>query len=100
MKKYPISSDLIVACTIHELHEEGGPADFGTLVERLDGVLSKTTVANALNTLSDWGIIKTEYGETSKKHAGRLYSISGESKTVIKEIYDRFWHIITEMSAE
>ena len=97
MTKYPISSDLIVACKIHELSEENGLVDFGILVESLNGIISRTTISNSLNTLADWGIIRTEYGMTSKGRAGRLYKISGESKKVIKETYDRFWKFIIEL---
>lgn len=95
---YPISNDLIVACKIHELYERGEKADFGVLVGSLLKIMSKTTVVNSLNKLADWGIIRTDFGETSRGRSGRLYSISGESRNVIRETYDRFWPIILEIA--
>jgi len=49
---------------------------------------------NALNTLSDWGIVKTEYGETEAGRAGRFYYVSGEAQAMIKETYENFWDMV------
>ena len=92
MKKIgPLSSDLVVACKIYEYQQESDRVEFAKLVEGLKGLVSKSTILNALDTLSDWGIVKTEFGETEAGRAGRLYYISGEAETMIKETYENFW---------
>jgi predicted transcriptional regulator len=64
---------------------------FTELVDGLKGIVSKTTILSALDTLSDWGIVATEFGETSSGRAGRLYYVSGESELMVKETCDKFW---------
>jgi len=96
----PLSSDLVVACKIYEYQKERGAharIDFNMLVEGLAGLLSKSTILNALDTLSDWGIVKTEYGETQAGRAGRLYYISGEAEKMVKETYEKFWDRIMKI---
>jgi len=88
----PLSTDLVVACKIWEYQKGGEKVDFRKLVKGLEGLIgAKSTVLKDLNTLSSWGVIKTEFGETDTGRAGRLYSISGEAEAMIKETYDRFW---------
>jgi len=92
MKKVgPLSTDLVVACKVYEFQRKGEKVEFGKLVEGLEGLVGKSTIINNLNTLSDWGIIKTEFGETEAGRAGRLYSISGEAEMMIKETYEKYW---------
>jgi len=92
MKKVgPLSTDLVVACKIYEYQRNGEKVEFGKLVNGLEGFMSKSTIINNLNTLSDWGIIKTEFGETEAGRAGRLYYISGEAEMMIKETYEKYW---------
>lgn len=92
MKKVgPLSTDLVVACKIYEYQQKGEKVEFGKLVEGLKGLVSRSTIVNDLSTLSDWGIIKTEYGETEAGRAGRLYSISGEAEMMVRETYEKYW---------
>jgi len=87
----PLSSDLVVACKIWDFQKEGEKVEFIKLVKGLKGLVSKSTVLTALDTLSDWGIIKTEFGETEAGRAGRLYYVSGEAEAMVRETYERFW---------
>lgn len=101
MKKIgPLSSDLVVACKIYEYQLESDRVEFTKLVEGLRGLVAKSTILNALDTLSDWGIVKTEFGETEAGRAGRLYYISGEAETMIKETYEKFWDKVLAKRSE
>jgi hypothetical protein len=53
--------------------------------------MDEATVINSLRTLFDWGIVKAEYGETKKGQTGRLFYIAGETRGVIREIYEHYW---------
>lgn len=86
----------MVACKIHEYQREGKKVDFRKLVEGLKGLVSRSAILNGLNTLSDWGIVRAEFGETEAGRAGRLYYISGEAEAMIKETYDKFWDRVME----
>jgi len=101
MKKIgPLSLDLVVACKVYELQTQDlTGVEFMRLVTELDGIVGKSTVLNALNTLSDWGVVKTEYGETEAGRAGRFYYVSGEAEAMIKETYENFWEkVMKEVS--
>ena len=87
----PLSLDLVVACQIHELEREKIRADFGTLSDRLDGLVSKSAIPSLLKTLEDWGFINSEFGETAAGRAGRLYYIANESRSIISELYAKHW---------
>jgi len=93
----PLSIDIIVACQIYENQDEvGSGVGFRRLVEGLEGVAAKSTILNALNTLAQWGVITVEFGETETGRAGRLYSVSGESKELVRSTYDKFWPRVME----
>lgn len=101
MKKIgPLSADIVVACQVYKLQEDGKKAGFSELAEGLKGKVSKTTILTALNTLSDWGIVSTEFGVTTAGRAGRLYYISGEAELMIKETCDKFWNKVVEAKGE
>ncbi|MDR0461315.1 MAG: hypothetical protein LBH62_07840 [Nitrososphaerota archaeon] len=101
MKKIgPLSVDIVVACQIYKLQEGDNQVDFRELSESLKGKVSKTTILSALSTLSDWGIISTEFGVTKAGRAGRLYSVSGEAESIIKETCDRFWDKVMAANGE
>ena len=92
----PISNDLRVACMIYDFKKRGiDEVEYSQLVDSFSnassGGLSKPTILRSLNTLSQWGVVKTIFGETSRGRAGRLFSVSGESESMIREIYDEFW---------
>ena len=99
MKKFgPLSLDMLVACQIlhHRVHNNGAKSEFGLLVRELDGLVSKSAVSPILNNLLKWGIVNTEFGETSAGRAGRLYYISNEAESFVKSTYDLFWDDIEE----
>ena len=93
MTRNPLSTDFKVACAIYEAQINDQPIWFTKLVERLNGIVSKNTISDALDALFDWGIIKAEYGPTDSGRAGRLFKISNEHKDRIKDLYENFWKI-------
>lgn len=90
-KKDILSNDFKVAAEIYRCNESGEKVWFNKLVDLLEGKMVKSTVMNSLDTLSDWGIVTAQFGETDTGRAGRLLFISGESKETIKQIYEKFW---------
>jgi len=90
-EKEILSNELKVACVIFDCEQRGEKVWFTKLVEHLKGELAPSTIMKSLRTLIDFGIVKAQFGETGKGRAGRLLYISGESKGVIKHIYDEFW---------
>ena len=90
--KNPLSSEFKVACEIYKAESNSEPIWYSRLVERLNGKLSKNTISDAIDTLFDWGIIKAEYGPIDDMgRAGRLFVISNEHKSRIKDLYDNYW---------
>ncbi len=97
MKKIgPLSVDIVVACKIHKYQTEGKKVGLSELTEGLKGIVGKTSIQSALDTLSDWGIVTTEFGETPAGRAGRLYYVSGEAETMIKEACEKYWTKVEE----
>ena len=94
----PFSADIVVACYVlhNQLSREGKGVPFSQLIDDFGSALSKSGILGSLNTLNDWAVIKTEYGELESGRAGRLYSISGESVLTVKTTYDQFWDRIEE----
>jgi len=87
-----LTKSLIVACKIYEFNIiKKDKIWFSKLVESLKHKASPHEILRDLNLLSDWGIVKSQYGETSKGRAGRLYYISSESKDFIKKIYEQYY---------
>jgi hypothetical protein len=86
-----LSNEFKVAAQIYACNEAKQKIWFSKLTELLGDHMSSATVIKSLRTLFDWGIVKAEYGETDKGRAGRLLYIAGESKGIIKEIYENFW---------
>jgi hypothetical protein len=86
-----LSNEFKVAAQIYEYNEAKKNIWFSKLAELLKDEMSPTTVINSLRGLTQWGIVRAEYGPTDKGRAGRLLFIAGESKTVIKEVYEVFW---------
>lgn len=79
---------LTVAVKIYEVTEvKKEPIWFTKLCEKLPNI-KEHAILMAINTLSDWGIIKGQYGETKKGHAGRLYFVSSENMKMIRELYE------------
>lgn len=89
--KNPLSKEFKVAAEIYACNENGELVWYTKLVQRLSGKLSKNTIARALDTLFDWGIVKAEYGETETGRAGKLLMISNEAKPIVQELYLRYW---------
>jgi predicted transcriptional regulator len=94
----PLSIDLVVACKIYEFQKNNAIVEFGDLVSSLNGVVSKSAVSSSLITLSNWGIIGSEFCETKSGRAGRVYSISGEAFTMVKETYEQYWQKVLQHS--
>jgi len=86
-----LSKEFKVACEIYRFNEKGEKVWFTKLKESLKDEMSQSTLMNAIRTLFDWGIAKAEYGETGAGRAGRLLYISGESRHIIREIYEEYW---------
>ena len=57
--------------------------------------MGKFAVSNALDTLTDWGIIDGEYGETENGRAGYLYRIDMERHGTIKALFEELWQMKT-----
>ena len=82
---------LKVACEIYKFNIENKPVWFGKLVESMEGVVSKNTISESLDTLTDWMIIKGHYGATGDGRASYLYEIDPDQVTMIKELYEKYW---------
>jgi len=91
MTKNQLSVDLKVACEIYKSGIKDEPIWYGRLVERLDGKVSKNLISGALDTLSDWGIMRTIIGETENGRAGMLFEICDIHKERISALYEQFW---------
>ena len=89
--KNPLSNEFKVAAEIYACNENGELVWYTKLVQRLSGKLSKNTIARALDTLFDWGIVKAEYGETETVRAGKLLMISNEAELIVRELYLKYW---------
>lgn len=89
--KNPLSNEFKVAAEIYACNENGELIWYTKLVQRLSGKLSKNTIAHALDTLFDWGIVKAEYGETETGRAGKLLMISNEAEPIVRDLYLNFW---------
>lgn len=93
----PFSVDIVVACYVyHNQVRMGEGVPFAKLIDDFGKALSKSGILGSLNTLADWGVIRTEYGELESGRAGRLYSVSGESQVVVKATYEKFWERLKE----
>jgi predicted transcriptional regulator len=95
-RKNPLSTEFMVACEIVKLRENGETVWLSKLVETMDKKpsdkrLSKATIARAITTLFDWGIVKGEYGETSPGRAGRLLLICNEAESLVFDLYTKYW---------
>ncbi|MFW9890359.1 MAG: hypothetical protein ACFFER_19440 [Candidatus Thorarchaeota archaeon] len=87
----PWTLDQLVACQIYELQMiQGKHVGFSLLVEELDGLVSRSALPKLLNNLTEWDIVRVEYGETESGRAGRFYSITGEASDLVLEFYNRF----------
>lgn len=92
----PFSVDIVVACYVYHNQVQTGNVPFDKLVNDFGKALSKSGILGSLNTLSDWGVIRTEYGELESGRAGRLYSVSGEAQITVKATYEQFWERIQQ----
>jgi DNA-binding HxlR family transcriptional regulator len=90
-KKDILSKEFKVACEIYRFNEKEEKVWFTKLKDSLEGEMVQSTLMNALRTLFDWGIVKAEYGETEKGRAGRLLFVAGESRQIIKDVYETYW---------
>lgn len=91
-KKSPLSNEFKVATEIYRCELEGKLVWYTKLVSLLKSEMSKNTVTKALNVLFDWGIVKMDYGETENGRPGKLLRITADSKTTIKDLYNKYWN--------
>ena len=75
-----VADYFVVALKMLEFEKKGERVWFSKLVESLSETFSRGKVAELLNTLEDWPVVSSEYGETSSGHAGRLYYLTEEGK--------------------
>ena len=96
----PFSIDIVVACYVyHNQVQMEEVVPFAKLVNDFGKALSKSGILGSLNTLADWGIIRTEYteyGGPDLGRAGRVYSVSDVSQSTVKATYEQFWERIQE----
>jgi predicted transcriptional regulator len=88
-----LSSEFKVASQIFACNETEEKVWFSKLAKQLKPYMNSTDVMKSLRTLFDWGIVKAEYGPTDKNQAGRLLYIAGESRSTIKEVYEKYWRV-------
>ena len=86
-----LSNEFKVACEIYKADVQKEHIWFTRLVERLEPNVSKNTISDSLDTLSDWGIIKGEYSRIDTDQFGVLFQIHNEHKDRIKEIYELYY---------
>jgi hypothetical protein len=86
-----LSHDMMVAAEVYKFNSRGKTVWFTNLVESLRGVLSGATIQKSLTALTDWGIVKVQFGETETGRAGRLLFIAGEAKNTIAQVYEEYW---------
>lgn len=89
-RRSPLSNEFKVATEIYRCEINGELIWYNKLVKDLEAEMSKNTVSKALDTLFDWGIIESEYGETQRGKPGKLLRVSDESKPVVAELYRRY----------
>ena len=85
--KPQLSFELVVACEIYRANLANEPIWYSKLVEILKEKGDKKDVSNALDLLSDWGIIKGHYDKTEKGRAGYVYEITDGALHVIRGIH-------------
>ena len=90
-KSMLLSHEFKVASQIYECNSKKESVWFSKLAILLKNHMSTGTVMKSLRRLSEWGLVTAEYGPTDTGRAGRLLFIAGESKSIIKEIYENFW---------
>lgn len=66
-----MDSNLKVLYKIKELNDSKTPATFTVLCKELPDI--KKDVGQAIEALSDWGLIYGEYGDIGNNRAGRMY---------------------------
>ena len=86
-----LSPEMKVAAEIFRFNSKNQKVWLTKLAESLTGELSTSTIHKALNALTDWGVVKVQYGETDRGKAGRLLFIPNESKDTIALVYEKYW---------
>lgn len=79
---------MAVALEIYRCNTQNEPVWFSKLTRLLDGKIDKNTISAALDTLSDWMIIKSEYGESDPGKATTLYVIDEWAIPEMKHVYE------------
>lgn len=79
-----LCASLRLAVEILAMNREKTPATTTALVERLDGVMDRNTVSNALDELGDYGVVEGHYGPVGGGRAGYHYEISFAATPLIE----------------
>lgn len=90
-KKSPLSNEFKVAAEIYRCEVVNQLVWYTKLVSLLKDEMSKNTVSKALDVLFDWSIVKSKFGETEKGRPGKLLKITADSKSTIKDLYEKYW---------
>lgn len=86
-----LSSEFIVAIEIYKSNLCNEPLHFRTLVDKLDGKLTKSQVSDALDILVDWGIaigMYNSYQQGDLKEYAFLFEIDENHKDRIRKLYE------------
>jgi len=86
-----LSPEMKVAAEIYSFNAKNQKVWFTKLADSLRGEVSISTIHKAINALTDWGIVRVQYGETDRGKAGRLLVIPNESKDTIALVYGKYW---------
>jgi hypothetical protein len=87
-----LSKEFKVAVVIFEYNQNEKPIWYNKIADELEGIVSKTTIKKAIESLLDLEIIQFHYGETDSGRAGKLYSINPELTPLIGELWENFWN--------
>jgi predicted transcriptional regulator len=85
-----LSNEFKVALEIYKAESNDEAIWFTRIVERLSGDLDKITISNALDTLTDWGIVSGYYGSTRTRKPAYCYcyTITEHHRSRMKDLYE------------
>lgn len=87
-----LSKEMIVAAEIYHKQIQRRDTNFTELVETLKPVMKKKDVAQSLDMLMDWFIVRGEYGAIKKGNGcAYLYLLTDVHMSDIKEVYETYW---------
>jgi len=90
-KQKMLSPELQVACEIYKHNIENKPIWFSKLCERFKNDYDKSKVVSSIHTLSDWRILRYDYGETKRGMVGVIFTIDNYAIERISELYEIYY---------